>query len=420
MKLNNMKGSKMNLKSQDPKISKLIVAEEERQKNTIDLIASENYASLAVREATASVLINKYSEGYPGKRYYAGQIYVDEVEEIAKERALKMFRLSKNSWHANVQAYSGSPANAAVYLGLLEFGDKVLGMKLDQGGHITHGLPISFSGRAYKFVSYGVDSKTEQLDYEEILKITKKEKPKMIVCGATAYSRIIDFKKFSEIAKKVGAILFADISHIAGLIVGKVHPSPFPYAEVVMTTTQKTLRGPRGAIIICKKNLAQQIDRAVFPGLQGGPHDNQTAAKAVCFGEALDPDFKIYAKQIVKNAKTLAKFLEKLGLRIVSGGTDNHLMLVDLRPVKLTGKEGQILLEEVGIICNKNTIPFDPEKPFIGSGIRLGTPAMTTRKMKEKEMVLIAELISATLKKEKSKEKIQKEVLKLCRKFPIK
>lgn len=410
----------MNLKSQDPKISKLIIAEEERQKNSIDLIASENYASLAVREATASVLINKYSEGYPGKRYYAGQIYVDEVEEIAKERALKMFRLSPNAWHANVQAYSGSPANAAIYLGLLEFGDKVLGMKLDQGGHITHGLPISFSGRAYNFVSYGVDPKTEILDYEEILKIAKKEKPKMIVCGATAYSRIIDFKKFSEIAKKVGAILFADISHIAGLIVGKVHPTPFPYAEVVMTTTQKTLRGPRGAIIICKKELGKQIDRAVFPGLQGGPHDNQTAAKAVCFGEALDPDFKTYSRQIVKNAKALARALEKLGLRIVSGGTDNHLMLVDLRPVKLTGKEGQLLLEEVGIICNKNTIPFDTEKPFIGSGIRLGTPAITTRRMKEKEMFLIAELIVATLKKEKPKDKIQKEVIKLCRKFPIK
>lgn len=410
----------MNLKSQDPKISKLIIAEEERQKNSIDLIASENYSSAAVREATASVLINKYSEGYPGKRYYAGQIYVDEVEEIAKERALKMFRLSPNAWHANVQAYSGSPANAAIYLGLLEFGDKVLGMKLDQGGHITHGLPISFSGRAYNFVSYGVDPKTEMLDYEEIFKIAKKEKPKMIVCGATAYSRIIDFKKFSEIAKKVGAILFADISHIAGLIVGKVHPSPFPHADVVMTTTQKTLRGPRGAIIICKKELGQQIDRAVFPGLQGGPHDNQTAAKAVCFGEALDPDFKTYSRQIVKNAKALARALEKLGLRIVSGGTDNHLMLVDLRPVKLTGKEGQLLLEEVGIICNKNTIPFDPEKPFIGSGIRLGTPAITTREMKEKEMFLIAELIVATLKKEKSKDKIQKEVIKLCRKFPIK
>ena len=331
-----------------------------------------------------------------------------------------MFRLSPNSWHVNVQAYSGSPANAAIYLGLLEFGDKVLGMKLDQGGHITHGLPISFSGRAYNFVSYGVDLKTEMLDYEEILKIVKKEKPKMIVCGATAYSRIIDFKKFSEIAKKVQAILFADISHIAGLIVGKVHLSPFPYADVVMTTTQKTLRGPRGAIIICKKELGQQIDRAVFPGLQGGPHDNQTAAKAVCFGEALDPDFKTYTKQIVKNAKALARALEKLGLRIVSGGTDNHLMLVDLRPVKLTGKEGQLLLEEVGIICNKNTIPFDTEKPFIGSGIRLGTPAITTRRMKEKEMFLIAELIVATLKKEKTKAKIQQEVIKLCRKFPIK
>lgn len=410
----------MSLKSSDPKIAKLVTAEEERQQNTLDLIPSENYCSVEVREAMGSVLCDKYSEGYPGKRYYAGQVNIDQIEEIAKARALKIFKLSPQKWHANVQPYSGSPANTAVYFAFLEFGDKVLGMKLDQGGHITHGLPISFSGKAYKFASYGVDPKTEMLDYDEILKIAKEFKPKMIVCGATAYSRIIDFKKFGEIAKEVGALLFADISHIAGLIVGGAHPSPFPYADVVMTTTHKTLRGPRGAIIITRKKYAEQIDKAIFPGLQGGPHDNQTAAKAVCFGEALDPDFKNYAKQIVKNAKALAKSLQKRGFRIVSGGTDNHLMLVDLRDIGLTGKEAQLALENIGIIVNKNTIPNDPQKPFIGSGIRIGTPALTTRGMKEKEMEKVAELIYATLKKEMPVAKVQKEVINLCKKFQVK
>ena len=413
------------LKNTDPKIDKLIRAEEGYQNCTIDLIPSENYCSREVREAIASVLANKYSEGYPHARYYAGQINIDQVEKIAQERALKMFKLSSENWHANVQPYSGSPANAAVYFALLNFGDKIMGMKLDQGGHITHGLPISFSGRAYKIVSYGVDPKTEMLDYDEIERIAKREKPKMIICGATAYSRIIDFKRFSQIAKKVGAYLLADISHIAGLIVGGTHPSPFPYADIVMTTTHKTLRGPRGAIIVCRKELAEKIDKAVFPGLQGGPHEHQIAAKAVCFGEALDPEFKTYTKQIVKNAKTLAKELQKLGLRIVTGGTDNHLMLVDLRSLNLTGKEAQKMLEDVGIIINKNTIPYDPQKPFIGSGIRLGTPPITTRGMKEKEMKIIAELIFETLKARPSKsggrsgEKIQKQVLALCKKFPI-
>jgi len=407
------------LKNTDPKIEKLIWAEEGYQNCTIDLIPSENYCSREVREAMGSVLANKYSEGYPHARYYAGQVNIDQVENVAQERALKMFKLSADKWHANVQPYSGSPANAAVYFALLNFGDKIMGMKLDQGGHITHGLPISFSGRAYKIVSYGVDPKTEMLDYGEIEKIAQKEKPKMIICGATVYSRIIDFKKFSQIAKKVGAYLLADVSHIAGLIVGGAHPSPFPYADIVMTTTHKTLRGPRGAIIICRKNLADKIDRAVFPGLQGGPHEHQIAAKAVCFGEAMDPEFKNYAKQIVKNAEALAKELQKNGLRIVTGGTDNHLMLVDLRGLKITGKEAQAMLEDVGIIVNKNTIPYDPQKPFIGSGIRLGTPAITTRGMKEKEMKIIADLIVATLTKSQSKDKIQKQVLKLCKKFPI-
>ena len=409
----------MSLKNRDPKIYKIILAEVKRQQETLDLIPSENYVSLEVREAEGSVLGNKYSEGYPGKRYYAGQVNTDQVENIAKDRALKMFKLSSDGWHVNVQPYSGSPANVAVYFSVLEFGDKIMGMKLDQGGHITHGLPISFSGKAYKICSYGVDKKTEMLDYDEIEKIAQKEKPKMIVCGATAYSRIIDFKKFGEIAKKVGALLLADVSHISGLIVGGAHPSPFPYADFVMTTTHKTLRGPRGAIIICKKEFAERLDKAVFPGLQGGPHEHQIAAEAVCFGEAMDPDFKNYAKQIVKNTKALAKALQKLGFRIVSGGSDNHLMLVDLRNMKLTGKDAQKMLEEIGIVCNKNTIPYDPEKPFIGSGIRIGTPAMTTRGMKEKEMAEVAELIYATLSKKKSSKDIASQVLKLCRKFPV-
>jgi len=410
----------MSLKKQDPKIANLILAEDKYENETLDLIPSENYASLAVREALGSILNNKYSEGYPGARYYAGQINIDQIEEIAKSRALKMFKLSPDGWHANVQSYSGSPANLAVYSSVLDPGDKIMGMKLDQGGHITHGLPISFPGRIFNFCFYGVDEKTNVLDYDEILKIAKKEKPKLIVCGATAYSRTIDFKKFSEIAKKVGAYLLADISHIAGLIAGGAHPSPFPYADFVMTTTHKTLRGPRGAMIICRKEFAKQIDRAVFPGLQGGPHEHQIAAKAVCFGEALDPEFKVYAKQIVKNAKALARALQGLGFKIVSNGTDNHLMLVDLRVMQITGKDAQIMLEEVGIICNKNTIPFDPEKPFIGSGIRIGTPALTTRGMKENEMTIVANLIADVLMNKQPKIKLQKEVIKLCKKFPLK
>lgn len=421
------------LKQTDPKIYKLIQAEEKRQKETIDLIASENYCSDAVLEANGSVLNNKYAEGYPFHRYYAGQANIDQIEELAKERALKMFKLppekpastrgdssTRGGWHANVQPYSGSPANYEIYFALLEFGDKIMGMRLDQGGHITHGLPIGFSGKAYKVIPYGLDEKTEELDYDEIAKIAKKEKPKLIICGATAYSRTIDFKKFAEIAKSVGAYLMADISHIAGLIVGGAHPSPFPYADVVMTTTHKTLRGPRGAIIICRKDLAEKIDKAVFPGMQGGPHEHQIAAKAICFEEAMRPAFKTYAEQIVKNAKALASALQKGGLRIVSGGTDNHLMLVDLRPIKITGKEAQIALEKAGIVVNKNTIPNDPEKPFITSGLRLGTPAVTTRGMKEKEMAIIADFIIEVLKNPndaKTLKKVQAQVLKLAKKF---
>ena len=412
----------MALKTTDPKIFDLIKNEEKRQKETICLIASENYTSAEVREAIGSVLTNKYSEGYPHKRYYAGQINVDEIEEIAKERALSMFGLNAESWHANVQPYSGSPANAEIYLAMLEFGDTVMGMRLDQGGHITHGLPISFAGRAYKFVSYGVDAETEMLDYDEILKIAKECQPKMIVCGATAYSRTIDFKKFRKIADAVGALLLADISHIAGLIVGGAHPSCFPYADIVMTTTHKTLRGPRSAIIICKQEYAEKIDKAVFPGLQGGPHDHITAAKAICFAEAMAPDFKKYAVAIVKNCQALADALQTGGLRIVSGGSDNHLILVDLRSLKITGKVAQLALEEVGIVVNKNTIPNDPEKPFVTSGLRLGTAALTTRGMKEPEMKQIAGLIIRTLEKYDDitqKKKIAAEVKKLAMSFTV-
>lgn len=411
----------MALKNKDHEVYKLIAAEEKRQRDELEMIPSENIASAEVREALGSIFTDKYSEGKPHARYYGGQINVDAIEDLAIERALEMFKLSPQKWHVNVQPYSGSPANAEIYLALLNFGDKVMGMKLDQGGHITHGLPISFGGRVYNFVSYGVDKKTEMLDYGEILKIAQKEKPKLIICGATAYARTIDFKKFSEIAKAVGAYLVADISHIAGLVVGGAHPSPFPYADVVMTTTHKTLRGPRGAIIICRKDLAEQIDRAVFPGLQGGPHENQIAAKAVCFGEALKPQFKTYARQIVKNAKALAAALKQNGARLITGGTDNHLILMDVKSsFNVTGKDVQLALEQAGIIANKNTIPYDREKPFVGSGIRLGTPAATSRGMKEKEMAKIAELIVAVLKNPsdvKNLKQIRSQVLKLTAKF---
>lgn len=412
----------MALKNTDKEIYDLIKNEEIRQKETIDLIASENYTSSEVSEALGSILVNKYSEGYPGKRYYAGQIYVDQIEELAKSRALKMFGLDSEKWHANVQAYSGSPANAAIYLGMLEFGDKVLGLRLDQGGHITHGLPISFSGRAFNFTAYGVDPETEAFDYDEIERIALEVKPKMIVCGATAYPRIIDFKRFRQIADKVGAYLFSDISHIAGLIVGGVHLSPFPYVDVAMTTTHKTLRGPRGALIICKKEFSDKIDKAVFPGFQGGPHDNQTAGLAIAFAEASKPEFKAYAKQIVVNCAALAEGLKKEGLRIVSGGTENHLLLVDLRALNITGKIAQIALEESGIVVNKNTIPNDPEKPFVTSGLRLGTAATTTRGMKEAEMNKIASLIVKVLKNHdniETKKEVLEEVKNLTKNFPV-
>lgn len=400
------------MNNNDLKLFELISEEEKRQREGIELIPSENYVSKAVLEAMGSILTDKYSEGYPGKRYYGGNAVIDEVENLAIDRAQKLF---KTNYHVNVQPYSGSPANMAVYFGLLNFGDKIMGMKLDQGGHITHGLPVNFSGRAYKVVSYGVEKKTEQLDYEKIKWLAKKEKPKLIVCGATAYSRIIDFKKFAEIAKMVDAVLLADISHIAGLVATGVHPTPFGFADVVTTTTHKTLRGPRSAVIFCRQKYADSIDKAVFPGLQGGPHNHITAAKAVCFKEAMSNDFKKYAKQIIANAQALASALPKFEGRVVSGGTDNHLLLLDVRPYGITGKKAQYLLDAVGISVNKNTIPYDTESPFVGSGIRLGTPAVTSRGMKEKDMTTIALLIHRTLKGEKT----SGEVKKFARKFKL-
>ncbi len=400
----------------DPKVASLIRDEVKRQREGIELIPSENYVSGAVLEAMGSLLTNKYSEGYPRKRYYGGNRVIDEVEELAIARARKLF---KTNYHVNVQPYSGSPANMAVFFGLLEFGDKIMGMRLDQGGHLTHGSPVSFSGKAYKVVSYGVDKKTEKLDYAEIYRLARKERPKLIICGATAYPRVIEFKKFAAIAKSVGAILMADISHIAGLVAAGIHPTPFGYADVVTTTTHKTLRGPRSAVIFCKEKYARDIDKAVFPGLQGGPHDHTTAAKAVAFTEAMKPSFKRYAKLIVENSRALSSSLSKLGYRIVSGGTDNHLLLVDVTQKNLTGKEAQNRLDEVGISVNKNTIPYDPLPPFTTSGIRLGTPAISSRGMKPKDMKIVAELIDECLLGKTLASLVSKKVIKFASQFPL-
>jgi len=408
----------MKLKA-DGKVYKIWEQEKKRQIEGLELIPSENYVSSAVLEALGSIFTNKYSEGYPGRRYYGGNVNIDEAENLAIERARKLF---KTNYHVNVQPYSGSPANMAVYFGLLNFGDKVMGMNLSQGGHLTHGHKVNFSGKAYNFVQYGVDPKTERLDYKVIAKQARKEKPKMIVCGATAYPREIDFKEFSKIAKSIGAILVADISHIAGLVAAGVHQSPFGYADVITTTTHKTLRGPRSAIIFCKKAYAEAIDKAVFPGLQGGPHDHETLAKAVVFGEDLKPVFKVYAKQIVKNAKALAKGLKDGGLRLISGGTDNHLILVDVTTLGIVGKQAEKWLEDANINVNKNTIPYDKRTPFDPSGIRLGTPAITSRDMKEKDMARVAEFMIKALKSEgkiKVLETIKKDVIAFAKKFPV-
>lgn len=406
-----------NLEDSDSEIYGVVQKELERQKNVLNLIPSENYVSKAVLEATGSILSNKYSEGYSGKRYYQGNKWVDEIENLAIERAKKLF----GAEHVNVQPYSGSPANAAIYLALLNPGDKILGMQLDMGGHLTHGHKVNFSSKFYSTVQYGVDKETGLLDMDAIKKIALEEKPQIIVSGATAYPRTIPFKEFHEIAQEAGAYSMADISHIAGLIAGGVHPSPFPFTDVVMTTTHKTLRGPRGAMIMCKEKIGSLIDKAVFPGMQGGPHDNVTAAKAVAFGEALKPEFGDYAHQVVKNAKALAQTLMDCGIKLVSDGTDNHLMLIDLTPMGTgLGKKMAVALEEAGICTNANTIPYDPSTPFKPSGVRIGTPVMTTRGMKESEMKLVGEWISKIIQSPEDaglREKTLSEVRELCGKF---
>ncbi|QQY78745.1 glycine hydroxymethyltransferase [Keratinibaculum paraultunense] len=404
-----------NLKKSDPEVMKIIELETQRQREHIELIASENFVSPQVMEAMGSQLTNKYAEGYPRKRYYGGCEYVDMVEDLARERLKKLF----DAEHANVQPHSGSNANLGVYFAVLKPGDKVLGMNLSQGGHLTHGSPVNISGTYYKFVDYGVDKETETIDYEEVRKIALKEKPKMIVAGASAYPRIIDFKKFREIADEVDAYLMVDMAHIAGLVAAGLHPSPVPYADFVTTTTHKTLRGPRGGAILCKEKYAKMIDKAIFPGIQGGPLMHVIAAKAVSFGEALEDSFKEYQKQIIKNAKVLADSLKEKGFRLVSGGTDNHLILLDVRDKGLTGKKAEEMLEEVNVTTNKNTIPFDPESPFITSGIRIGTPAVTTRGMKEEEMKEIAEIIDLALDENNDREEVKSRVLKLCSRFPL-
>lgn len=405
-----------NVAKNDPEMMELINQEISRQGRHIELIASENFVSEQVMEAMGSQLTNKYAEGYPGRRYYGGCEVVDKVEDLAINRLKKLF----DAEHANVQPHSGANANLGVYFAILKPGDKVLGMNLSQGGHLTHGSPVNISGTYYDFVDYGVDKETEIIDYDVVREIALREKPKLIVAGASAYPRSIDFKKFKEIAEEVGAYLMVDMAHIAGLVAAGLHQSPVPYADFITTTTHKTLRGPRGGMILCKEEYARDIDRAVFPGIQGGPLMHIIAAKAVAFKEALLPEFKQYQKQIADNAKALAQSMQEHGFDIVSGGTDTHLMLVDLTSKNITGKDAQQLLDEVHITANKNGIPFDTQKPAITSGIRLGTPAVTTRGMKEPEMGEIAKLISMTLADfDKNKETVIKAVRDLTSRFPL-
>ncbi|MBU4310696.1 serine hydroxymethyltransferase [bacterium] len=406
------------LKDVDPEIYKAIEDEKRREKECLELIASENFVSDAVMEAQKSVMTNKYAEGYPGKRYYGGCQFVDVAESLAIERAKKLFGCE----HVNVQPHSGTQANMAVYFACLNIGDTMLSMKLSHGGHLSHGSPVSFSGKYFNIIFYGVDKETETIDYDQVLKIARDCKPKLIICGASAYPRIIDFKKFREIADEVGAYLLADIAHIAGLVAAKLHPDPLPYCDFVTTTTHKTLRGPRSGMIMCKEKHAKMIDKMVFPGIQGGPFMHTIAAKAVCFAQALKSDFKEYQKQIIKNAQALAAELKKEGLRLVSGGTDNHLMLIDLTDKNITGKEAEEVLGKAGIVVNKNTIPFEKRSPFITSGLRIGTPAVTTRGMKEEEMKRIAKWIGEILKdiqNEKTIARIKGEVKELCDRFPL-
>ncbi|MBE6611512.1 MAG: serine hydroxymethyltransferase [Ruminococcaceae bacterium] len=400
----------------DPEIGEAIKKEYARQQRGLELIASENVVSPAVMAAMGTVLTNKYAEGYPGKRYYGGCECVDIAENIAIERAKKLF----GAEHANVQPHSGAQANTAVYLALLNHGDTVLGMNLAHGGHLTHGSPVNISGIMYNFVPYGVEDDTGMIDYDKVEFLAKENKPKLIVAGASAYPRVIDFKRLSEIAKGVGAYLMVDMAHIAGLVAAGLHPNPVPYADVVTTTTHKTLRGPRGGMILCREELAKAINKAVFPGTQGGPLMHVIASKAVCFGEALKPEFKAYQEQIVKNAKVLADSLMAEGFDLVSGGTDNHLMLVDLRNMEITGKQLEKQLDEVYITVNKNAVPNDPQSPFITSGVRIGTPAVTSRGLVEEDMKTIAHLIKLTATDfENSADYIRGEVTKICQKYPL-
>jgi len=406
------------LKQQDSAVWEIIEKEEKRQNEELELIASENYVSPAVLEAMATVLTNKYSEGYSGKRYYGGNYNIDEIETLAIERAKQLFKAE----HVNVQPLSGSPANAAVYMAFLNPGDKVLGLKLDHGGHLSHGHSVNFSGRLYNFVQYGCDPETGVINMDEVREIAQREKPKMIVAGFSAYSREIDWQKFKDIADEIGAYTFADIAHIAGLIAAGQLKNPVPIFDVVSTTTHKTLRGPRGAIIMCKEKFAKQVNSAVFPGMQGGPHDHITAAKAVAFGEALKPEFIEYSKQIIKNAQAMAAEFIKLGYRIISGGTDNHLMVIDLSSKGLVGKEAEKILEKIGISVSRSTIPNDPNPPMNPSGIRIGTPAVTTRSLKESEMKIIVEYIDSAFRNKDNEEELNSlklRVKEMCEKFPI-
>jgi len=404
------------IKQFDPEIGEAIEKEYARQQRGLELIASENVVSPAVMAAMGTVLTNKYAEGYPGKRYYGGCECVDIAENVAIERAKQLF----GAEHANVQPHSGAQANTAVYLALLQHGDTVMGMNLAHGGHLTHGSPVNISGIMYNFIPYGVDDDTGMIDYDKVEFLAKENKPKLIVAGASAYPRVIDFKRLSEIAKSVGAYLMVDMAHIAGLVAAGLHPNPVPYADVVTTTTHKTLRGPRGGMILCREELAKAINKAVFPGTQGGPLMHVIASKAVCFGEALKPEFKAYQEQIVKNAKVLADSLMAEGFDLVSGGTDNHLMLVDLRNMEITGKQLEKQLDEVYITVNKNAVPNDPQSPFITSGVRIGTPAVTSRGLKEDDMKTVAHLIKlAATDFENSADYIRAEVTKICEKYPL-
>ena len=408
-----------NLKTVDPEIQKAIDQELSRQREKLEMIASENIVSTAVMQAQGSILTNKYAEGYPGKRYYGGCEYVDIVEQLAIDRAKKLF----GAEYANVQPHSGAQANTAVYFALLQPGDTILGMNLTDGGHLTHGSPVNISGKYFKIIPYGVDKETERIDYDELERLAKEHQPKLIVGGASAYSRIIDFERMAQIAKSVGAYLMIDMAHIAGLVAAGLHPSPVPYADVVTTTTHKTLRGPRGGLILCRDaEFGKQFNKAIFPGIQGGPLMHVVAAKAVAFKEALSDEFKVYQQQVLDNAKVLADELVKKGFRIVSGGTDNHLMLVDLRSKNITGKEAQFLLDEIGITANRNTIPFEPLSPFVTSGIRLGTPALTTRGLKEEDICEVADIIADVIENREDSaviEAAKAKVQAICKKFPL-